>query len=189
MIISLSGTAGSGKSTVAKLIAIKLGLKEYYMGNLRREMARAKNMTLAEYNAYGETHEETDKEVDEYQKKLGAEEDNFIIQGRTSYYFIPQSIKIYLSVLPDEGARRIWKDISDNPHKRNEAHVNNLDELKQAISHRQQSDIRRYQKYYGINPYDTSHYDVVIDTTHLTPEEVTTQIILNPLIEAGLIQK
>ena len=42
MIISISGDAGSGKSTVADIISKKLGLKSYYMGGVRRKVAKEK---------------------------------------------------------------------------------------------------------------------------------------------------
>lgn len=58
-----------------------------------------RGMTLAEYNKLGETDPSTDIEVDEYQKKLGETEDNFIIEGRTSWHFIPHSLKFLLMLV------------------------------------------------------------------------------------------
>ena len=101
MIISLSGAPGSGKSTVAQMLADKLSWPRYYMGGLRREAAKKRGLSLAEYNKLGETDIKTDKEVDEYQRELGEKEDNFVIEGRTSWYFIPHSLKIYLDVSPE----------------------------------------------------------------------------------------
>jgi cytidylate kinase len=48
MIISIGGTHGSGKSTIAKMLAKKLNWPHYYMGGLRRETAKKKGLTLAE---------------------------------------------------------------------------------------------------------------------------------------------
>jgi cytidylate kinase len=39
MIITIAGTVGSGKSTVGRIIAKRLGLKHYSIGDLMREMA------------------------------------------------------------------------------------------------------------------------------------------------------
>ncbi|HII15831.1 MAG TPA: AAA family ATPase, partial [Nanoarchaeota archaeon] len=39
MQITIGGVPGAGKSTVAKLIAEKLGYKSYSMGAIRREIA------------------------------------------------------------------------------------------------------------------------------------------------------
>jgi CMP/dCMP kinase len=108
MIISFSGAEGAGKSTIAKMLAEKLNWPRYYMGGLRRQKAKERGLTLAQYNELGEKDPATDREVDEYQKELGEKEDNFIIEGRTSWYFIPHSIKIYLDVNDEEGAKRVY---------------------------------------------------------------------------------
>ncbi len=39
MIITIAGMPGSGKTTVAKILADKLNLKRYSMGDLRGKMA------------------------------------------------------------------------------------------------------------------------------------------------------
>ncbi len=97
LIISISGKAGSGKSTVSRLLAKNLGFRHYSMGDLRRKMAAGRGMTLAELNSLGEKEGFTDREVDEYQKKLGIKETNFVIDGRTSFHFIPHSVKYTLT--------------------------------------------------------------------------------------------
>ncbi|HLD33742.1 MAG TPA: cytidylate kinase family protein [Candidatus Nanoarchaeia archaeon] len=176
MIISISGKPGAGKTTVANILAKKLHYKSYYMGGIRRELAKKHGMTLEEYNKFGESDPSTDKEVDEYQKKLGKTEDNFVIQGRTSFKFIPHSFKVYLDVDDAVAAERIWEDIQQNPEQRNEASTS-LADVKKNFKKRMLSDKKRYLKYYGFDCYDTKHYDVVINTTDKTPEEVVGEII------------
>ena len=162
---------GSGKSTVAKQLAEKLGWPRYYIGGLRREVARKKGMTLEEYNKLGEIDPTTDKEVDEMQKKLGQEKNNFIIEGRTSFYFIPHALKIFIDVEEKEGAKRIWNDLQQN-NKRNEAkNIKSVEDVLKLNRKRIKSDKKRYQKYYGFDAYDKKYYDYVIDSTNLTAEE------------------
>ena len=48
MIIVLGGRAGSGKSTIAKEVAKKLGYKHYSMGDLQRNIAKEKGISLLE---------------------------------------------------------------------------------------------------------------------------------------------
>ncbi len=172
MIISISGAAGSGKSTIAKMLAEKLGWPRYYIGGIRRQKAKEKGMTLAEYNKLGEADPSTDFEVDEYQKELGEKEDNFIMEGRTSWHFIPRSFKIYFDVDEKEGAKRIFADLK-NSQKRNEGrNLKSAEDVLRSTQERRQSDVKRYKKYYNIEVYDKKNYDYVLDTTNLGIKEV-----------------
>ncbi len=178
MIISISGMPGSGKSTVAKILSRRLGMKRHYMGGMRREMARKKGMTIEQLNEVGEKEHWTDKEVDDFQRELGEKDDNFIIEGRTSFFLIPNSFKVFLDVDSQVGAKRIYDDVMSNVSNRNESRYKNVGETEAAIKKRIDSDIRRYKKYHdGVDIYDRSHYDIVINTTNMTPEEVAQKII------------
>ncbi|MCH9028900.1 MAG: nucleoside monophosphate kinase, partial [Bacteroidetes bacterium] len=64
MIITISGKAGSGKSTVAKELARKLELKHYSIGDLMRQMAKEKNISLTELGKLAEKDDSIDKELD-----------------------------------------------------------------------------------------------------------------------------
>ena len=172
MIVSISGKPGSGKSTVAKRLAKEFNLKRYYIGGIRRRMAKERGLTLEEFNKLGEKEDFTDKEVDQYQKKLGETENNFVIEGRTSCLFIPHSIKIFLEVSPQEGAKRIWSDLQKKGDERNEGrNLNSLEDVLHSSRARMKSDRARYLKWYQQDPFDQSHYDCIIDTTGLSMEE------------------
>jgi CMP/dCMP kinase len=176
VILTISGPPGSGKSTVADILKDRLNWPSYYIGGIRREMAKKRGMTLPEYNKLGETDPSTDTEVDDYQKNLGKTEDNFIIQGRTSWYFIPHSLKIYLDVDFEVGVQRIWKHMQTDT-TRNEGTYNSIDELREGVKQRMTSDKKRYKEYYNVDAYDKTNYDLIIDTTHKTPEEVVEEIL------------
>lgn len=182
MKITISGDPGAGKSTVATILAKKLDLKRYYMGGIRREMAAKRGLSLEEFNKLGETDPDTDIKVDNYQKKLGKEENNIIIEGRTSYFLIPDSIKIYLKVELNEGTKRILNHMKTKEGaKRNEikeqAEELSLETLKEKILKRKKSDTFRYKKYYKQDIFDLNHYDLVIDTTNISPNDVVNKIM------------
>jgi cytidylate kinase len=69
-IITISGDPGSGKSTIAQELAKKLKAKRIYVGEIRREIARKKGLTLAELNKYAEKHPETDVDIERLLAKL-----------------------------------------------------------------------------------------------------------------------
>lgn len=172
MIISIGGYMGSGKSTIAKMLAAKLGWPRYYMGGLRRQKAKELGLTLAEYNKLGETDPSTDREVDLYQKKLAQTEDNFVIEGRTSWYFIPESLKIYLDAEESVGAKRIFKELKKSKARNENVNIDSLEDVLKSVKEREASDVLRYNKYYKIDVYDKKNYDFVVDTTNLSKEEV-----------------
>lgn len=171
MIIAISGLPGSGKSTVGKILAKKLGYKFYSMGDMRGKMAMDRGLTINELNKLGEKEDWTDKIVDEYQKELGVKEENFIIDGRLSFYFIPHAYKIFLTVDPEEAAKRVFADPRPDEKK-----VANVKEQNKAMQKRVMDDEKRYKKYYNVSFTKEKNYDLVIDTTKLSLDEVVAEI-------------
>ena len=91
MIITISGIAGSGKSTVAKLLAKKLNYKHYSIGDFMREIAKQRKTTLLELSKEAEKDSSIDKELDQKQIELGKTQDNFVIDSRLGFHFIKNS--------------------------------------------------------------------------------------------------
>lgn len=177
MIITLSGAAGSGKSTIAERLAVELKWPRYYIGAIRREAAQKRGLTLEEYNKLGETDPQTDVEVDEYQRELGKKLDNFIIEGRTSWHFIPHSLKIYLDVSLDEAAKRIFLSLKEKNDRNEGKNLESIEAVRDSIERRAKSDSKRYKKYYDIDVNDSEHYDLFLDTTKLSRDEVFSQVL------------
>lgn len=171
MIISIGGAEGSGKSSLAKRLAAKLDWSRYYMGGIRREMAAKRGMTLAEYNKLGETDPSTDLEVDEYQAKLGKTEDNFIVEGRTSWHFIPQSVKIYMDVSDEVAAERVFTDLQNGDHRNEDGELKTIGQVLDSLRKRRDCDNRRYEKYFSIDVHDKKNYDFILDTSHLDKDQ------------------
>jgi len=182
MIITISGTPGSGKSTAAEMLAKRLKAERIYVGGIRRELAREKGMTLQELNQYAANHPETDVDVDKIAAAKARELEKkgaiVIVEGRTQFHFLPESIKIYMKVNPEEGAKRIWKDLQNKAaqEKRNEGNIPSFEAMKKRIYEREEEDAARYKKYYNLDHRDESQYDCVIETTNLTPEQAVEKI-------------
>jgi cytidylate kinase len=181
-IITISGTPGSGKSTVAQKLAEKLNAQRIYVGAIRRELAREKGITLEQLNEYGLTHPETDVDIDQkiaIEAREAAKKGIVIVEGRVQFLFIPESFKIFIKVTVEEGARRIWKQLQNEDEKkqRNEGEVKDVLTLVNDIKKRIENDKKRYKKYYNLDHTDESHYDFVIDTTKLNPEQAAAKIL------------
>lgn len=176
MIISFGGNIGSGKSTIAKMLAEKLGWPRYYIGGILRQQAKERGLSIEEFYKLGETDPSIDKGVDDYQRELGKKENNFIIEGRTSWFLIPHSYKIFLAVDEIAGAQRVWRDLVKSD-QRNEGHgVKTLEDVIKINQQRKQSEIERYQKYYQKDIFNLDNYDLVLNTTDLALDEVFEQV-------------
>jgi len=183
MIITISGNPGSGKSTVAKILVEKLGLERVYVGGIRRELAKEKGMTLQELNEYAINHPETDVDVDKKAAALARELEKsgktVVVEGRTQFHFIPESVKVFIKVDPKEGARRIWKDLQNKETnvQRNEGNFSSLEQVQKRVLEREEEDAKRYMKYYGIDHRDERQYNLVVDTTKITAEQAADKVI------------
>jgi len=172
MRITISGKAGSGKSTVAKLLSEKLKLKHYSIGDLMRVMAIEKRLSLLEFNKLAEKDKSIDFEMDNKLKELGKTKDNFVVDGRLTAFFIPNAeVKVFLDAADKTRAHRILKD------KRQQEKSKSLKESISNIKKREESERKRYKKYYGVNYLDKKLYNFVIDTTKLNPNQVVEKII------------
>lgn len=178
MKITISGTLGSGKSTVAKIIEKKLRIKRYHSGGFMRKMAEERGMTLNELQEIAEKSREIDDEIDTRQKKLGEEENNFIFEGRLGYHFIPDAYKIYLKTDTEVAAERILKAMQEKDEEREkEGLTKNKEEIIKSLKRRRESEKKRYLELYNLNYEDENNYDLIIDTTNINAEEVANKII------------
>lgn len=171
MIITISGPPGCGKSTLAKKLAIELKLERYSTGDLMRQMAEEQNITLLEMSKIAENDRSIDEELDERQIMLGRNNDNFIIDGRLSWHFIPQSVKIYLDADFETRAKRIFAD-----RIRQESNIT-LEKTKDNLKTREESEKKRYKEYYSLDYTEKSNYDLVIDCSNKSIKEEVEKVL------------
>ncbi len=172
MIITISGMPGSGKTTVGKLLAEKLGYSFYSMGDLKGSMAMNRGITIYELEEAAKTDPTIDRGVDELQREIGRKEDNVIMESWMGFHFIPHSFKVFLTVDTAIAGERIWK----NPRP-DEPPMKSADEARRMLEYRFKTFEERMKKYYNINRTDLSQFDLVLDSTNLTPEETTEKIL------------
>jgi len=172
MIITISGTPGSGKSTIAKLLAQTLGFRHYSAGDFMRQMATERKTTLAKLTQEALKDHSIDEEIDRRTQELGVFEDDFVIDSRLGWKFIPRAIKILLTISPDVAAKRIFAN-----HRPDEKENTTLAKTKKNIATRLAAEIERYKTLYGADYTDKKHHDLVIDTTDLTAERVVDTIV------------
>ena len=171
-VITISGTPGSGKSTVCTLLEEKLKLRYVYSGMIFRSLAKKHNMTLADFGKYCENNREIDHELDDQQLEILRKGD-VILEGRLAGWLAYKNkisaLKVMLDTDMQTRAERIVKRENGS-----------IEERKKEIIEREKSEVARYKKYYDIDLKDTSIYDLVIDTKNLTPDEIV-EIILEKI--------
>ncbi len=161
LVITVSGLAGSGTTTLCRNLARYYGFKHIYAGLIFRQMAREMGMTLEEFQKYAELHPEVDREVDRRQVEA-AEECNVVIEGRLAGWMVEKAdLKIWLDAPIRERARRVARREGISVEK-----------AFMAIAEREKQNRKRYLNLYGIDIDDMSIYDLVIDTSKWGPDGV-----------------
>jgi predicted cytidylate kinase len=172
MIITISGTPGSGKSTIAELLAKKLGFKHYSAGDFMRTMAEERGITLQELSEISVRERSIDDEIDRRTVDLAKREDNIVIDSRLGWRFVPKAVKILLTVSEDVAAQRIFA-----ARRPDEKYNITLEKTKENMRKRLQTEITRYRNWYALDYTDPKHHDLVIDTSALTPEQIVGKIL------------
>ena len=168
VIITVSGKPGSGKSTVAKTLAVNLNLDHASAGDFMRQMAVERDITVLELSAVAEADGGAiDREIDARSRRLGEESDDFVIDARLAWHFIERSIKFFLDVRLGVAATRIFGD-----RRGKEAENVDVVATRAAVHSRLESETSRYREYYGIDWLDPRHFDLTVDTSALTVPEV-----------------
>lgn len=170
-IITISGKPGSGKSTISKELASHLGYTHFSSGDLFRAIAREKKISVDKINLLAETDTSIDQMVDQKLRDLGESGDELVIDSRMAWYWIPQSFRVYLNLDLEIAADRIYNAHNKERFQAEET-AKNVTEYKSQLETRLKSEAKRYMSLYQQNPYDTSHYDLIIDTYANNPNQV-----------------
>ena len=171
-IITISGNLGSGKSTVSNMLSKNFNYDIVAIGDLVRSIASKKGMTINQFNEYIKDKPEYDRIIDEQIACQGENNTELIFVSRTAWYFIPDSFKVYLYVDEKIGAERI---LNDNI-RLNEKYNNKLEALKN-IKRRFENSKNRYLENYGIDITKKENYDLYIDTSDKSLEDVFNIIV------------
>ncbi len=168
MLITIWWKAGSGKGTVSKLLAKKLGYEIISVWDMKRKLAAEMWINIIEFNKMWDNPEnakEFDLKYEEYQQSLKLS-DNIILDSRLWFYAQPKAFKILLDVDEEIAWERIFKAKRETDKNTTKKHA--IDEVKERNS----NDEARYMKLYNVDLWNPNNYNLVIDTSERTPEEV-----------------
>ncbi|WGI17210.1 (d)CMP kinase [Methanonatronarchaeum sp. AMET-Sl] len=169
MIVAVSGPAGAGTSTTSRSVAEKSNLKHICAGQIFRQLANEKDMTLEEFSEYAEQNPKIDHDIDKRQQEIAENRDNILLEGRLAGWMAQNAdIKVWLKAPLELRARRVARreDIQ-------------LEKALNEVKEREKSEKTRYREYYEIDIDDLTIYDLIIDTANWNKQSV-----INIIIEA-----
>ncbi len=175
-IITIAGKPGSGKSTTAKLVANILGYDHFSSGDLFRAIAKEQAQDVLTANVAAEKDATIDHLVDQRLREIGETESEKVIDSRTAWHWMPGSFKVYLALDFETAAQRILGAM-DTERIKAEHIPEDPAEYAKVLASRLESENKRYDALYSINPSNESNYNLVIDTKENTPEEVANKIV------------
>ncbi|MFX0104000.1 MAG: (d)CMP kinase [Candidatus Hodarchaeota archaeon] len=171
MIITISGLHGTGKSTIAKLIAKNLRIHYYSTGQAFRDLAQEMNMSLEEFTDYVEKNPEIDEKLDEKIIQI-AQKGNIIIDSQLSGFILKSVADFKILLLcPLETRVKRMAERDNSPYE---------EKLKETKI-REESELKRFKNLYDIDLSDQEEikktYNIIINTENLTIEEILEKIL------------
>jgi cytidylate kinase len=169
MIITLGGLPGSGKTTVARLLADKLKMEYINAGDIFRNLAAKKGMTLEEFGFFAERNPNIDRAIDKKLLEI-ARRDNVILEGRLAGIMLElndvEALKVWLEAPLETRVERV----SGRDTKSFEASMSDTQT-------REKSEWDRYYNIYHVDIRDLSVYNMVVQTQDKTPDQIADEII------------
>ncbi len=173
-VIVVSGPPGSGKSTYAKLIAKDFCLNYLTTGSLFRSLALKEGLSLSELSRRALEDPSIDLAIDKWSLEK-AKEGGLVIDSHLAGWVLEGLADIRIMVTAPLSVRleRIMgRDRKSKP------------EVVEETLEREYTQLERFYKYYGYDTSNTLNFDLVINTSSLTIEEVYT--IIRNFIEIKL---
>ena len=154
-ILAISGPHGAGKSTVAKLVAKKLGYQYISAGDMFRTIAKEQGKTLEEFSKLAETNEEIDKRIDQETLKIAEQNNDLVIDAQLAGWLLKDKadLLIYITAPIEIRIERIAKRDGKS-----------IEQSQKETLVREKSEKNRYQKLYKIDISDTSIYDIIVNS-------------------------
>jgi CMP/dCMP kinase len=170
--ISLTGDLGSGKSRVSFILCELTGFSYMSTGQIQRQLAQDLGMDTLEMNRLADIDPTIDQRIDGALMALNQSNQGLVIDSRLAWHFVPSSFKVFLKTELEEAVRRIMSD-----ETRNSEGYSSAVEAAEKIRARKSSENARFLSKYGADCSNLDNFDIVVDTTDRTPDDVAAIIL------------
>jgi len=165
--ITLGGVAGSGKSTVAKIISDRIGVPFASVGKFAREVAEQEyGVTINEFQKLSAEKPELDARIDTHIQEWCDQNTTFVVDYRLGFKFVKNALRVLLTVSDPVAAARI-QAASRKGENTDAATICDRNEMMRV----------RFLEKYGVDFTDPKHYDLIVPTDDLTPSEIADMIL------------
>ncbi len=176
LVIAVGGPPGSGKTTIAKLISKKLNLRHISIGALFRKMAEERGLSLIDFSMLAQRDPSIDLELDSIAIKE-AQKGGVVIDGHAAPWLLKGIAHLRVIVTASKEIRiRRLAERDGKP----------IDIVRKETELREQIERERYLRIYGIDIYDFSNFDLIINSEKFSPEAIA-EIIITALKALKLI--
>ncbi|HTV90005.1 MAG TPA: cytidylate kinase family protein, partial [Stellaceae bacterium] len=170
-IVTIAGSPGSGKSSTAKALAASLGFRHFSSGDIFRQLAAERGLSIEAMNISAELQRDIDLRVDNLLQQLYAQQDRLVIDSRMAWHWMPESFRVFLILDPATAAERVFAQVRGAGRMSEDAA--SLDEMRRSIERRATSEQKRYAALYGVNATEPLNFDLVINTKYNGLDAVT----------------
>ena len=168
MLVTISGPAGSGKSTAAAALAEALGYDHVSGGDIFRDLAAERGLTPLELNKLAEEDDQIDRDLDRRLREMAATRDELVLESRLAGWMAGEHADF-----------RVWLDapLSVRAERIADREDKSVDLARTETRARSESEARRYLEYYDIDIEELTIYDLAVNTARLSPEAVIDVIL------------
>uniref|UniRef100_A0A7C2ZVP3 Cytidylate kinase n=1 Tax=Ignisphaera aggregans TaxID=334771 RepID=A0A7C2ZVP3_9CREN len=167
LVIAIGGPAGSGKTTVARLLAQRLGLRHVSVGQFFRRIAQERGLSLEELSRIAQE----DPSIDRFLDDMAAEEarkGGVVIDGHAAPWLLKGLAHLRVAVVASDDVR--YRRLAERDGKP-------LEHAIRETRAREEAEKERYRRYYGIDVDDFTDFDLVINTESFGPEDVVEIVV------------
>lgn len=173
MNITMTGNLGSGKTSVCRELE-ESGFTIISAGDIFRDIAAERGISIIELNEEAKKDRSIDDLVDKRSTDLGKKMDHTVFDSRLAWHFVEKSFKVFLLVDTQEAARRVFSG-----NNRSAEAYRDEEEAREGLTSRAKLERERYAKLYGLDYYDASNYDLIIESTFASPGQIAEEIKRN----------